>query len=95
MANPKPHFNGGNTKPKSTLGQSNPKSHQAHLIEDDHSPHDSSPEASTQAMIHERLSGGGMGPSDINNMMSAFKAKTGNPAQDSSRKSIPMKHMFC
>ena len=43
-------------------------------------------EASTQAMVHECLSDGGMDPSDINSVMSDFKAKTGNSPQDSSRK---------
>ena len=37
---------------------------------------------------------GGMDPSDINNVMSAFKAKAGNPPQESSRKSTPIKDMF-
>ena len=36
--------------------------------------------------IHECLSDGGMDPSDISNVMPAFKAKAGNPPQDSSRK---------
>ena len=38
VANPKPHFNGGNTKPKSTLGQPNPKSQQVQFHENDHPP---------------------------------------------------------
>ena len=37
-------------------------------------------------MVHECLSDGGMDPSDIKNVMSAFKAKTGSPPHDSSRK---------
>ena len=37
-------------------------------------------------MVHECLSDGGMDPSDIDNVMSAFKAKTGDPPEDSSRK---------
>ena len=91
--NPRPHFNGGNTNQNLFLGQSNPKPQQVHFHENDHSPDNSSPEASTQAMVHECLSDGGMDPSDISNAMSAFKAKTGNPPQDSSRKSIPIKDM--
>ena len=94
VANPAPQFNGGNTKPKSTLGQSNPKPQQVHFHENDHSPDDSSPEAPTQAMAHECLSGGGMDPSDINNVTSAFQAKTGNPPQDSSRKINAHQKMF-
>ena len=57
-----------------------------HFHEHDHSPDNSSPEASTQAMLHECLSDGGIDPSDISNVMSAFKAKTGNPPQDLPRK---------
>ena len=37
-------------------------------------------------MVHECLSDGGMDPSDINNAMSAFKAKARNPPKESSRK---------
>ena len=37
-------------------------------------------------MVHECLSDGGMDPSDINSVMSAFKTKAGNPPQESSRK---------
>ena len=37
-------------------------------------------------MVHECLSDGGMDPSDIDNVMSAFKAKTGDSPEDSSRK---------
>ena len=83
------------TKPKSILGQSNPKSQQVHFHENDHPPDNSSTETSTQTIIHECLSEGGVDPSDINNVMSAFKAKAGNPAQEASRKSMPNKDMFC
>ena len=86
VPNPRPHFNGGNTKQKSTLGQPNPKSQQAHFHEKDHPPDNSSTQSSTQTMVHECLSDGGMDPSDINNVMSAFKTKVGNPRQESSRK---------
>ena len=37
-------------------------------------------------MVHECLSDGRMDPSDINNVMSAFKAKAGKPPQETSRK---------
>ena len=81
VTNQKPHFNGGSTKPKSTLGQSSPKSQQVHFQENDHPPDNSSTETSTQTMVHECLSDGGTDPSDINNAMSAFKANAGNPPQ--------------
>ena len=87
VPNPRPHFNGGKTKPKSSLEQPNPKPQQVHFHENDHPPDNSSTEASTQTMVHEYLSDGGMDPSDINNVISAFKAKAGNPPQESSRKS--------
>ena len=38
-------------------------------------------ETSTQTMVHECLSDGGMDPSDINNVMSVFKFKAGKPPQ--------------
>ena len=68
------------------MGQSNPKSQQIHFHENDNPPDNSSTETSTQTMVHECLSDGGMDPSDTNNVMSAFKAKAGNPPQESSRK---------
>ena len=37
-------------------------------------------------MAHECLTDGGIDPSDIDTVMSAFKAKRGTPCQDSSRK---------
>ena len=85
VVNPRPHFNGGNTRPTSTVRQSKPNPQQVHFHENDHFPDSSSTEASTEAMVPECLSDGGMDPSDINNVMSAFKAKTGNPPQDLSR----------
>ena len=36
-------------------------------------------------MADECLSDGRIDPSDINNVMSAFKAKAGNPPEESSR----------
>ena len=58
-------------------------------------PLDNSPtETSTQTMVHEYLSDGGMDPSDINNVMSAFKAKAGKPPQRNIKKSTPIKHLF-
>ena len=37
-------------------------------------------------MVHECLTDGGIDPSDIDNVMSAFKAKSGKSSQESSRK---------
>ena len=51
-----------------------------------HPPDNNSTETSTQSMVHECLSDGGMDPSDINNVMSVFNSKAGNPPQKSSRK---------
>ena len=85
MTNPKPALQWWQHKRESTLGQSNPKPQQVHFHENDHHPDNSSTEASTQAMVHECLSDGGMGLSDITNVMSPFKAKVGNPPQDPSR----------
>ena len=85
MPNPRPHLNGGNNQPKATLLQSNPKPQQVHLHENDPPPDNSPTETSTQTMVHECLSDGGMYPSDINNVMSAFKARAGKPPQETSR----------
>ena len=86
VANARPHFNGGNKKPKPTLGQSNPKLQQGHFHENDTPPDNSPTETSTQTMVHECLPDGGMDPSDINSVMSAFKAKVGNQTPEISRK---------
>ena len=86
--------NGGNIKPKSTLGQPNLKTQQVHFHENDCLPDNSSIETSTQTIVHECLSDGGMDPSDNNNVMSAFKAMAGNPPQESPRKIKPIKDMI-
>ena len=75
VVNPKPF--GGNLKPKPTLGKPNPKPQQVHLHDNDQSPENPPSEESTQAMVHEFLTDGGLYPSDIDNIMSAFKAKRG------------------
>ena len=80
-------FNGGNPQPKPTLGKPNQKPQQVHSHEmNDHSPVNPHPRESTQAMVHECLTDGGIDSLDINTVMSAFKTKSGNPSQDSSRK---------
>ena len=43
-------------------------------------------EDSTQAMVHECSTDGGIDPSDIDNVMSAFKANSGKSPQQFSRK---------
>ena len=46
-------------------------------------------------MVHENLSDGGMEPSDIDNVRSAFKAKAGNPPQETSTKiNTPQRYVF-
>ena len=94
VPNPRPHFNGGNTKPKSTLGQSNPKPQQVHFPENDSPPENSSTETSPQTMVHECLSDGGMDLSAINNVMSAFKARLETHLKNHQEKSTPIKDMF-
>ena len=37
-------------------------------------------------MVHECLTDGGIDPSDIDTVMSAFKPRSGKPSQDSPRK---------
>ena len=73
------------------LGQCNPKPQQVDFHENDHSPDNSSP---NQAMVHECLSDGGIDPSDISKVMSAFKAKTQTHLKIHQEKSIPIKDMF-
>ena len=73
MPNPKPF--GGDPKPNHTLGKPNPKHQQVHLHENDHPPEN--PHSEDQAMVHDCLTNGEIDPSDIDNVMSAFKAKSG------------------
>ena len=68
------------------MGRPNPKPQQVHFHENDHSPDNPNPEDSTQAMVHECLPGGGIDPSDIDTVISAYKAKSGKPTQDSQRR---------
>ena len=74
------------TPNQNLLWDNNSKPHQDHFHGNDPPPDNSPTETSTQTMVHECLSDGGMDPSDINNVMSAFKAKTGHPPQETSRK---------
>ena len=64
----------------------NPKPQQVHLHKNDHPPDIFHSEDSTQAMVHECLTDGGIDPSDIDDVVSAFKAKSGKSLQESSRK---------
>ena len=77
VVNHKHFFNGGNPKPKPTLGKPNPKPQQVHFHENDHTP--GNPHSG------ECLTDGGIDPSDIDTVMSAFKAKSGKSSQYSSR----------
>ena len=46
-------------------------------------------------MVHECLTDGGIDPSDIDMVMSAFKAKSGKSSQDSSREiKLPQRYVF-
>ena len=82
MVTPKPYSNCGNPKPKPTLGKPNQKPQHVHFHENDHPPS----EESTQAMVHECLTDGGIDPSNIDTVISASKAKNGTSSQDSSTK---------
>ena len=48
---------------------------QVHSHENEHSPNNPHTEDSTQAMVHECLTDGGINSSDIDAVMSAFNAK--------------------
>ena len=84
VVNPKPF--GGNPKPKPTLSKPNPKPQLVHFHENDHPPENSPSEDSTQAMVHECLTDGGIDPSGIDMVMSVPKDQHGKSSQDSSRK---------
>ena len=62
VPNPRQHFNGGDIKPKSSLAKSNPKPQQVPFHENDPPPDNSPTETSTQTMVPDCLSGGGMDP---------------------------------
>ena len=75
------------------FGRSNQKCQHIHFHENDHPPDKSPTETSNQTMVYECLSDGGMHPSDINNIMSAFKAKE-NHLKKHEEKSTPIKDVF-
>ena len=78
------------------MGKPTPKAQQVHFHENDHPPENPHSEDSTQGMVHERLTGGGIDPSDTDMVMSAFKDKSGNFSQDSSRKiEVHQRYVFC
>ena len=60
------------------MGKPYPKPPQVHFHENDHYPDNPHPEDSTQAMVHECLTDGGIDPSDIDTVMSALRLKVGN-----------------
>ena len=76
------------------MGRSNPEPLQVHFHEDDHSPDNSSPEASTQAMVHECLSDGGMDPSDITMSCQLSRPTLETHLKIHQEKSAPIKDMF-
>ena len=60
------------------MGKPDPKPPQVHFHENDHYPDNPHPEDSTQAMVHECLTDGGIDPSDIDTVMSALRLKVEN-----------------
>ena len=86
MVSPKPHLNGGKSKPNSILGKPNSNPQQVHLHEKDDPTENQPLETSTQTMVHECLTECGTDPSDIHNVMTVFNAKGGISSQDSPRK---------
>ena len=80
VVNLTPYFNGGNHKTKPTLCKPNAKPQQVHFHENDHPFENPHSEDSTQAIVHECLTDHGIDPSDIDMVMSAFKAKSGKSA---------------
>ena len=68
------------------MGKPNSQPQQVQFHENGHPPENPHSEDSTQAMVHEFLTDGGIDPSDIDMVMSAVKAKSGKCSQDSSTK---------
>ena len=85
VVSPKPHFNGGKSKPNPTLGKPNSNPQQVHLHEKNDAIKNQLPETPSQAMVHECLTECGTDPSDIHNVMSVFNAKGGISSQDCPR----------
>ena len=86
VVSPKPHLNGGKSKPNPTLGKPNSSPQQVHLHEKDDPTQNQPPETPTQTMVHECLTECGTNPSDNHNVMSVFNDKGGTSSQDSPRK---------
>ena len=86
VVSPKPHLNGGKSKPTPTLGKPNSSPQQVHLHEKDDPTQNQPPETPTQTMVHECLTECGTNPSDNHNVMSVFNDKGGISSQDSPRK---------
>ena len=86
VVSPKPHLNGGKSKPNPMLGKPNSNPQQVHIHQKDDLTENQPPESTIQAMVHECLTECGTDPSDIHNVMSVFNAKGVIPSQDSPRK---------
>ena len=77
------------------MGKPNAKPQQVYFDENDHPPENPHSEDSTLVMVHECLTDGGIDPSDIDTVMSAFKAKSGKSSQESSRKTkVHQRYVF-
>ena len=81
VVSPKPHLNGGKSKPNSILGKPNSNPQQVHLHEKDDPTENQPLETSTQTMVHECLTECGTDPSDFHNVMTVFNAKGGISSQ--------------
>ena len=93
VVSPKPHLNGGKSKPNLTLGKPNANPQQVHLHEKDDSTENQPPETPAKTMVHECLTECGTDQSDIHIVMAIFNAKGGILSQDFARK-IQVHHRY-
>ena len=85
LNNPTPYPSGSKTKPNPTLGKSTPTPQQVHQHSQDESTEEPLSDTSNQTLVNKCLAESGIGPTDIQNVMSVSYAKRNISSHDSSR----------
>ena len=75
LNNPAPYPSGSKTKPNPTLGKSTPAPQQVHQHSQDATTEKSPPDTPAQTLVNKCLADSGIGPTDIQNVLSVSQAE--------------------
>ena len=85
LNNPAPYPSGSKTKPNPPLGKPTPAPKQVHQHSQDEPTEEPPSDTSTQTLVNKCLAESGIGPTDIQNVMSVSYAKRDISSHESSR----------